>query len=151
MSLFLGLVCFAIAAGTIFWAFQGSYQLEKLIQYLVWAAIILLLGWIAFLFANFLVFFGLTIPQGLFVVVSSSIFLILLVLGIKYELDKVKPSRNKVSRRENKREKEQYLLSLIRDQATCDRILEGLRRNYPNRSRLWLIEKAIEDVLRDRQ
>lgn len=48
-------------------------------------------------------------------------------------------------------EREKELLSLIRDRKTCERLLKGLRRQYPNESRLWIVEKAISDIERDRR
>ncbi len=48
-------------------------------------------------------------------------------------------------------EKEKELLSLIRDRKTCERLLKGLRSQYPDESRLWIVEKAISDVERDRR
>ncbi|MCE2671997.1 MAG: hypothetical protein LW635_15180 [Microcystis sp. 53598_E5] len=48
-------------------------------------------------------------------------------------------------------EREKELLSLIRDRKTCERLLKGLRRQYPNESRLWIVEKAIADIERDRR
>jgi excinuclease UvrABC nuclease subunit len=47
--------------------------------------------------------------------------------------------------------KERDLLALVRDHNTCERLLRGLRRKYPNETRLWLIEKAISDIERDRR
>jgi hypothetical protein len=47
--------------------------------------------------------------------------------------------------------REQELFSLVRDIKTRDRLINGLRRKYPQRSRLWLAEKAIADVQRDRR
>jgi hypothetical protein len=48
-------------------------------------------------------------------------------------------------------EREKELLALIRDRKTCERLLKGLRRQYPNATRLWIIEKAIADIHRDRR
>jgi hypothetical protein len=47
--------------------------------------------------------------------------------------------------------KEQELLILVRDLKTRDRLLNGLRRQNPHKSRLWIVEKAIADVERDRR
>ena len=47
--------------------------------------------------------------------------------------------------------RERELLSLIRDRKTCERLLKGLRRQYPDETRLWIVEKAISDVERDRR
>jgi hypothetical protein len=47
--------------------------------------------------------------------------------------------------------KEMDLLALVRDRNTCERLLRGLRRKYPNETRLWIIEKAISDIERDRR
>lgn len=47
--------------------------------------------------------------------------------------------------------KEQELIGLVRDRKTANRLIEGLKRQYPDRSRLWLIERAISDIHRDRR
>jgi hypothetical protein len=48
-------------------------------------------------------------------------------------------------------QKENELLTLVRDHKTCERLLRGLRRQYPNETRLWIVEKAISDIERDRR
>ena len=54
-------------------------------------------------------------------------------------------------RRADIAELQQQLIALVRDRKTADRLLQGLKRQYPDRSKLWLLEKAISDIHRDRR
>ena len=74
----------------------------------------------------------------------------------KFSSKAAKPSKNIFQQVEHKQtresiEREKELLSLIRDRKTCERLLKGLRRQYPDETRLWIVEKAISDIERDRR
>ncbi len=55
------------------------------------------------------------------------------------------------NRKQGIAELQQELIALVRDRKTADRLLQGLKRQYPDRSKLWLLEKAISDIHRDRR
>lgn len=48
-------------------------------------------------------------------------------------------------------QREQDLIGLVRDRKTADRLLQSLKRQYPKKGRLWIAEKAISDIHRDRR
>ncbi|NUN66329.1 hypothetical protein HCU40_16615 [Pseudanabaena biceps] len=90
MSMILGIGCFAIAIGVICWVFLQFSGLAKFIKYFLWGLSGFFLVAISFPLAQYLKTLGMTTGQAFVIVGFTPIILVLLVLGIKYELDKGK-------------------------------------------------------------
>jgi hypothetical protein len=148
MSLFFGYVCFAIAIGITVWVFFGSYGLAKFFKYSLWAGVGLFTVWISFPFWKYLTtlrltsILRLTTVEAVVLIVFTSICLIALVLGIKYELDKSK-NKNGANTKHQQQDSAKYRQLLG--------MLNGDRETADNLARAYGVEKAITDLIRDRR